>query len=366
MIESITLELRPRLQICNAFICLSKKVNTRKIEMKLSEESIRIITENNTVTFLIQFIKIIPNSLSTLNVTNNWICFRVQTKSDSILGSFKTQVITNLTFDFNSLKAFVKSIKLSNTDVYNVMCTCCKNILSEDMYIKRVLPIPDENYDSSEWFCCKHNHTSTAHNLVPLESDIFYGSHFFIIHTNLFNCNLKKDNGTVVCNRCLQYLGKIHTGSSIKLWSCSVDYNLSNNLEIKHATDPFNDFLVAITTTMTGIFGEEIVLQCFLGEETHSLILKPMDWHLNLMTEPKTKLQNTVTLQRVSVVKVLYKYERNRSISDSVYKSYCEVSFLVIKAGLEHLLMSTKRFPQPHRTTSDFYIGHVYLENLPN
>ncbi|KOC59308.1 E3 ubiquitin-protein ligase E3D [Habropoda laboriosa] len=371
MIESITLELRPRLQVCNAFIHLNKKVNSTRIEIKLSEESITITVENNTVNFLTKCVKLIPNSLSTLNILNNWICFRAQTKSDSIFGSFKTQIITSSTLSINSLnntsKNTPKNIELFNVDKCNIMCTCCKNILSKTMCIKRVLPIPDMYYDPSEWFCCKHNHDNSIQNLIPSESDIFYGQLFFIIHKSLFNHNLKIDEDVIVCNRCLQYLGKIHTNSSLKLWSCTVDYNLLNSSKIKNATDPFNDFLIAIKTSMTGMNGEEIVLQSFVGKDTHSLILKPMDWHLNLMTEPKIILHdNVITLQRVSVVKVLYKYETTKNMTDSVNKTYCEVSFLVIRTGLEHLLMSTKRFPQLHRAASDFYIGHICLEDPVN
>lgn len=365
MIESITLELRPRLQICNVFIHLKKKVNSTGATVKLSKESIKITIENNTKTFLTKFVKLIPDSLSTLNVTSNWICFRVQTISDPVFGSFKTQIITNPAFNVNSLNDSFKTTELFNTGKCRIMCACCENIVSKNMYIKRILPLPDMNYDSSEWFCCKHNHSNTMHNLIPSESEIFYGPLFFIIHSNLLNHNLKIDENVVICNRCLQYLGKILPDSSLKLWNCAVDYNLLSNSQSKTATDPFNDFLLAIKTSMIGMIGEEIILQCFIGKEIQSLILKPMDWHLNLMIEPKEMSDdNIVTLQRISVVKVLYKYETDKNIIDSVNKSYCEVSFSVIRAGLEHLLASTKRFPRLHRTVTDYYIGHICLENF--
>lgn len=365
MIKSITLELRPRLQICNVSIHLKKKVNSTGVTIKLSKESIKITIENNTKTFLTKFVKLIPDSLSTLDIKNNWICFRVQTISDPVFGSFKTQIITNSTFDVNSLNDSFKTIELFNTGKCHIMCASCKNILSKDMYIKRILPVPDMYYDSSEWFCCKHNYSNIMHNLIPSDSDIFYGPLFFIIHANLFNHNLKIDENIAICNRCLQYLGKILTDNSLKLWNCAVDYNLLSNSQSKTATDPFNDFLLAMKTSMTGMFGEEIILQCFIGKEIHSLILKPMNWHLNLMIEPKEMSDdNIVTLQRISVVKVLYKYETSKNIIDSVNKSYCEVSFSIIRAGLEYLLTSTKRFPRSHRTASGCYIGHICLENF--
>lgn len=367
MIESVTLELRPRLQICNAFIHLRERVNSTKVGIKLSEESIEVTIENKTIQFLTKFVKLIPNSLSALNILNNWICFRVQTKSSSVFGSSYTELITNSVPKINFVKDSVENTEQLNASNCYILCACCKTILSKEILVKRVLPIPDMNYDPSEWFCCKHNHQNITQSLIPSEFDIFYGPVSFIVHANLFNNSLKIDESTIICNRCLQYLGKVHTNSSFNLWSCCIDYNLLSSSKVKSATDPFNDFLIAIKTSMTGMFGEEIVLYSFVGKEVHCLILKPMDWHLNLMIESTTNSNSDIiTLQKVSIVKVLYKYETNKSIADSTNRMYCEVGFQVIQAGLQHLLLSTKRFPQFHRVASDYYIGHLYLEKPKN
>ena len=367
MIESITFELRPRLQICNAFIQLKKNVNSTNVGIKLLEETIEMTIENKTVKFLTKFVKLIPDSLSALNIVNDWICFRVQTKSNSVFGSSQTEVITNTASKINLVKDSSENAELLNTTDCNILCACCKTVLSQKILVKRVLPAPDMNYDPSEWFCCKHSCHDITQSLVPLESDIFYGPLFFVVRTNLFNNNLKTDGNNIICNRCLQCLGKVYTNSSLKLWSCSIDYNLLNNARIKSATDPFDDFLIAIKTSMTGMFGEEIILQSSVGKGIHYLILRPMDWHLNLMIESKTSsADNIISLQKAPIVKVLYKYETNKCIVDSANETYCEVSFLVIQAGLQHLLLSTKRFPQLHRVASDYYVGHIYLEKPAN
>lgn len=364
MIEYVTLELRPRLQTCNAFVRLSKEVNSTKIKIKLLEESIEVTIGNSMTTILTKFVKLIPTSLSSLSITNNWICFRAQTKSDSVFGSFKTEVISNSALNWNIVNPSVKSTELQNEDECSVMCSCCKNILTRKISVKRILPIPDMHYDPSDWFCCKHSQNSSMPSLSPLESDIFYGQFFFIIHTSSFNQNLKRNEDSIVCSRCLQYVGKVFTNNSMKLWSCAIDYNLLNRAKIQSATNPLSDFLIAIKTSMTGMMGEEIVLQSFIGKEIHCLILKPMDLHLNLMIESEPFTRNNVeTLQKVSVIKVLYKYETSKDITDSGNKTYCEVSFLVIRTGLEHLSRSTKRFPHIYRIASDFYIGYIYLEN---
>ncbi|XP_076641612.1 uncharacterized protein LOC143352744 [Halictus rubicundus] len=372
MIESITLELRPRLQICNAFIHLRMKVNSAIVGIKLLEESIEISIGNEILKLLVKSIKLIPNSLSALNIINNWICFRLQIKSRSVFGTLQVELVNNplpkINFPNDSISSCNSgTLELLNESCCSILCACCKINLSKEILVKRVLPMPDLNYDPSEWFCCQHNHDTITQNLMPSESDIFYGPFFIVVHTGVFNENSKIDGNDIICNRCLQYLGKVDKNNSLKLWSYSVDCSLSNNLKTKSATDPFTDFLIAIKTSMTGIFGEEIVLQSFVGKETHCLILKPMDWNLNLMIEPKTILTNNIiTLQKVSIVKVLYKYETNKNITDSTNKSYCEVGLSVIKIGLEHLVLSTKRFPQPHRVASDYYIGHIYLEKPIN
>ncbi|KZC11705.1 PREDICTED: uncharacterized protein LOC107189804 [Dufourea novaeangliae] len=368
MIESVTLELRPRLQICNAFIHLRTIVNSENVRVKLLEESIEISIGNEMLKLLVKSIKFIPNSLSALSVTNNWICFRIQIRSNSVFGSFQTELVNNSVPKINFPNDSVNKCTLENSELLNasdchILCTCCKTVLSKKILVKRVLPVPDMNYDPGEWFCCTHNHDDISQNLVPSESDIFYTALFFVVQSSLFNNNLKVDGNSIICNRCLQYLGKTDKNNLFKLWSYCIDYSSSNDVKLRSASDPFNDFLLAIKTSMTGMFGEEIILQSFVGKETHCLILKPMDWNLNLMIEPKQITNNnSITLQKVSIVKALYKYETKKSIIDSTNRSYCEVGPSVIKAGLEHLLLSTKRFPQLHRVASDYYIGHIYLE----
>lgn len=88
-----------------------------------------------------------------------------------------------------------------------------------------------------------------------------------------------------------------------------------------------------------------------------------MDWQLNLMVEPReADDDDVISLQNVSVVKVLYKYQTSETTSNDESTKHCEVGLPVIEAGLKYLLLSTKRFPQAYRVASDYYIGHVRLE----
>lgn len=361
IIKFITLELRPRLQTCNAFICLKEAVNLDAIKIKLLEENIILSIKGNDTNFHLKSVKLIPTSLSALSVTNDWISFHIQTRSEGRFGSFKAEIIANpgqsLPFSDDSFKAN-EPLKGSSC---NILCKCCQNVISQTINFQRVLPYPDLDY-MSDWFC--HSHGNPLPNIAPQENDLFYGTFFSIVHRSLFTKNLRIDRDVIICSRCLNHLGGPSTGDSYKLWNCCVNFVSLDNREIKAATDPLADFFLVIKSSLNGILGEELVLQFRAGKEAHYLFVKPINQQLTLMTEPNGVCNgDVISLGRISVMKVLYRYETdiNRVTMIHDNRKYCDVSLPVIEAGFKHLLSSTRRFPQMHRIAAGYYIGHVNL-----
>lgn len=150
------------------------------------------------------------------------------------------------------------------------------------------------------------------------------------------------------------------------MWNSAVDYQSSDFCVIQPATNPLNDFLVALQSSISGIFGEEIVLCHATKRESHYLFIKPMDWNLCLITESKNidYQADNLCLQKMSVVKVLYKYGTKQSdiMATTFNVKFCDVSLQMLEAGFKYLLSSTKRFPEAHRHASGYYIGHVQLK----
>ncbi|XP_072754938.1 uncharacterized protein [Anoplolepis gracilipes] len=371
--EFITLELRPRLQSCNAFIAVRKDLCLKNVRIKLLESNIILILKDCHIDLLLPSVKVIPTSLSMLSVINNWICFRLQTAPlESVFGSFSTEIVTDThtsaVQSSNSQQPFLDNIKLFETSECIMLCTCCKNVLSKSINFKRFLSLPDLEYDPDEWFCCKHS-SNVMTNLQLQEFDYLYGSCFSVLHKNIFENHVHIDNKTLTCNKCLLHIGTLHAYNLFKIWNCCVDYKpQSNALNIVNATDPLNDFLILIKESLSEILGEEIILQTSVGKQIHCLLIKPMDCKLNLITEPNHKVMNidTISLQQKCVAKVLYKYGTSK-ITNTNYSNikHLEVSLPIIEAGLNYLLSSTKRLPHVYRTVAiDYFLGYIVLQEL--
>ncbi|KYN15350.1 PREDICTED: E3 ubiquitin-protein ligase E3D-like [Trachymyrmex cornetzi] len=373
--ELITLELRPRLQSCNVFISMRKDLCLKNVQIKLLESTIVLIVEDCSISFSLPSVKVMPTSLSMLNIMNNWVCFRLQTAPlESAFGSFNTEVMTNLNklVQSNSThsQSIVNNIKLLfETSKCTILCTCCKNVISKLISLKRFLPLPDAEYDADEWFCCKHSCNSVSNSVQPQESDYLYGSCFSVLHKSIFASNVCTDNKTLSCNKCLLHIGTFHTYNLFKIWNCCVDYKPENNtLSITNATNPLSDFLILVKSSLSEILREEIILQTSVGKQTHRLLIKPMDCKLNLITEPDHVTvcdTDTISLQQKCAAKVLYKYEKNKEftvITNYLNVKYHDVGLPLIEAGLNYLLSSTKRLPHVYRTAAiDYFFGYIVL-----
>ncbi|XP_012215651.1 uncharacterized protein [Linepithema humile] len=368
--EFITLELRPRLQSCNIFIAMRKDLCLKNVQIKLLESSIVLILKDCSINFLLPSIKIIPISLSTLNIMNNWICFRLQTAPvESVFGSFSTEVVNSdmsVQLLSSSSSPILNNIKLLfKTSKCTMLCACCKNTISNSVSFKRFLPLPDIEYDQNEWFCCKHN-SDISHDVQPQKWDYLYGSCFSVLDKNIFDNNVHIDSKAMTCTKCLLHIGTFHTRDLFKIWNCCVDYKpQSDVLSTVNATNPLSDFLLLLKGLLGEILGEEIILQTSVNKQIHCLLIKPMDYKLNLITEPNHKLNSdtcTIVLKQMYVAKILYKYETSKIASNKLNATYHEVGLPIIEAGLKYLLSSTKRLPHAYRAAEDCFFGYIVLQ----
>lgn len=379
--EFLTLELRPLLQSCNAFIAMRKDLNLKDVQIKLSKNNIALVFKDYSINFSLPFIRIVPTSLSMLIIRDNWLCFRLQTAPlESVFGSFSTEVVTgsNKSLQLTSCsQPILEDIKLLfKASECVVSCACCKNIISRATAFKRILPLPDIQCSPDEWFCCKHNSDNIIKDIETQESDYLYGSYFALLCKSIFISSLHIDNKTLTCDKCFLHIGTLYSCNLFKIWNCCVDYKPQNEtLSTVNATDPLNDFLTFIKDSLSDILGEEIILQTSIGKQTHYLLIKPMDRALNLITEPSSNNYQTISdtdtsisLQQKCVAKVLYKYDTNEITSTNNYWNieYHEVSLPMIEAGLKHLLSSTKRLPHNYRNVADYFLGYIVLRENVN
>ena len=360
-LESITLELRPRLRSCIVFIFIGNK-NPLSTRVKITENSIILTLEDKSKNLVLPTVKLLPTSLSSLRVTNKWISFRVTTKPETIFGTFKTEIISEITRD-------VMTESLNKLDLppigseCSLRCKCCENVISNIINCKRVLPLPDRDCDPGEWFCCKNSKVDFLKLLRPQETDYFYGASFCLLHNSVMK-NLKEKDNIILCKRCLTILGTKEDSDSIKIWNCCVEQKIGEEEFKSKSQSPLDEFVLTIKDC-SDVMGEEILLEAQEGNNTHYILMKPMEWQLELLTESNLKWESeAIRLQKNQVIKVFYTYGENvKSVkNDYVHSKYYLIALPLMLAGIEHLISSTKRFPPAYRMVAQYYVGYVNVQ----
>lgn len=364
--ETITLELRPRLRSLSAYVLFTKNVEASAIKIKLLETAIELNVDEDSYTLPLSSIKLVPSSLSSLSVSNCWISFRIQIQSDSKYGTYKTEVLKTESKS-NSRLLSPDNLPPKDTNCI-ILCTCCKKNISNIASFKRILELPSSDCEPQEWFCHQHDGCSQKFSLDPKETDLFYSINFFLLHKNIRSNDLKFKNEIIYCSRCLSSLGtqSKKNSDSLKIWNCSIEFKIiSDNSIIKGTQDPLSDFLHVFKNTAEFVIGEQILLEAFDGNVIHYILLRTMESKLNCLigqkTDPVKKVSNVLGTKSSVVHKVLYKCGESKTSLNTLNFNckYCQVSILSILAGMNSLVGSTKHYPPAYRKAEDFYIGYL-------
>lgn len=236
-IDRVLIELRPRLQSANFFICFSRRfaeIKTTKID--LGSDRITISTENNDERYEIRlgdYFKLHTQTLSSLLIKNNYICFRINTNENK----FHSEVLE--INEYNACTDLKLECGLQAGKGYRIMCSNCGNPLKDEtVSFRRILELPSDHMDSNEWYCHQHPHgegktddthahaecssssTKAPHpnKFSPTEVDLFYGPFYALVdRKHLERVHLRAER-FLYCKRCLQFLGTMKRNGSAKLW----------------------------------------------------------------------------------------------------------------------------------------------------
>lgn len=254
-IDRVLIELRPRLQSANFFICFSRRfAEIKSTKIDLGSDRITISTENNDERYEIRlgdYFKLHTQTLSSLLIKNNYICFRINTNENK----FHSEVLE--INEYNACTDLKLECSLQTGTAYKITCSNCGNPLKEDVLaFKRILELPSDHMDSSEWYCHKHPHGDDAartdahsnangvqcsssstqaphiNKFSPSESDLFYGPFYALLYgKHLQRVHLRADR-FLYCKRCLQFLGTMKRNGSAKLWYECVRFQPQS--EVRH------------------------------------------------------------------------------------------------------------------------------------
>ncbi|XP_033223754.1 uncharacterized protein LOC117177270 [Belonocnema kinseyi] len=360
---SITLELRPRLRSCIVFIFIGNN-DPSSIGVKLRENSITITLERTSKSLILPSVKLLPTSLSSLRITNKWISFRVQTNPEAIFGTFRTEVISAIARSMETENAGRLDLPEIGSECL-LRCKCCENVITSIIKCNRVLPLPDRDCDPGEWFCCTNSKVDFSKLLRPQETDYFYGPSFCVLHNDVLK-NFKEKSNTILCKRCFTILGLKEDMDSVRIWNCCVERKVGEEEFKSRNQSPLDEFVLTIKDC-SDVMGEEILLEALEGNTTHYILMKPMEWQLDLLTESNSKWKgDLIRLQKARVIKVFYTYgESKKSVkNDYVHSKYYFIALPLMLAGIEHLIASTKRFPPAYRTVTQYCVGYVNVQSF--
>ncbi|XP_063236162.1 uncharacterized protein LOC134538675 [Bacillus rossius redtenbacheri] len=373
--------MRPRIRVCNVFV-VSKSNLTGKAHFKVSIKSHSICvswTANESEidqTFVLPDMRLIPKSLSGLQVRGNSLSFRVQTEPlTNTSGSFAAEIIPllrNLSFEQNA-SIYVPGI-VPNV-AHTLLCRCCGNKLSlTDITVKRVLPLPTDSTSQFEWFC--HNHGGSGSDDVcdvaasdVKKTDCLYGMYFVLLSTAWLQMEASE---VLSCARCFSWLGTCK-GSTAKLWRCTTTWGDDNAPQMA-----LGDFLAVIGEAVRGTMGMlcKIVLETKLSPiETQYILLWVIDKELQVLAyvndadqipQLSGGLETETVLAPKKTMKVLYSHHVSRddevkSWQNDVNVQGVDIAKQMFVEGLQYLAKVTNYLPAAHRMSGGFYVCHLGL-----
>lgn len=414
-VQNVLIEHWPRLQCANFFILFTKVfADVSGVRVCLKPTYIAIDIENGkTISIELDSIdlQIQVNSLSLLIVKHNLISFRANTNSNGI---FQRELlnIPKLPIIPNTLVKLPITIEPNHN--FYIVCNNCVGPLTDALNFRRVLELPSENMDLSEWYCHKpmtnaegggvdgvdddasdhsHHHQHAHDNesdspkkfnynkFHPRQDDLLYGNFFALFHMDNFkNMRIDEQTKLIHCHRCLQHIGEILRRPSVKIWNCNVkirrlasdctesygplfngDTIYENFLFIlKKILIDFEMVVAAATQTQRIIFEA----QSFDGT-TRFLFIHIMSKNQNLFKMAHIE-EDTIRLTSSNGMKVLFRCESNenqallRFWQNDVNVINSQISIEMFECVLDKLHEHSKFVPETFRENNGFYLSYIF------
>lgn len=375
-ISEIVIEVRPRLQCANFFIQFSQHFASQdavNLNVRSNAFTIKIDDRHYSID-LKNFINLNTRTLSQLVIKRNYVSFRINTNEHSFQNtpSPPRHPPPHDEVNANTKTQFKLSPALNFNEESDIRCSNCDNIFLQKQSFDRVLELPSDNLDFSDWFCHKPHDMKTPQDVFsPKCNEIFYGTFYFLVNFNQFQSTRTKGK-LIYCRRCLQFMGELQNNSknSIKLWNDTVTFTnqsfFSNN-PIQNFTFILKKLQHDFTMDLPGfpqLF--KVIFEATLPSgRQHFLLLQVMDHNLDIlrMKHDSTNLE----LEKSKAIKLLYKLEQDREnplvsfwLGNTNINSM-QISPKMFNAAAEYLNKMSQLIPECYRTSQGFVLSYLDL-----
>lgn len=401
-ISNIIIEKRPRLQCANFFITFTQNfVQQEAVKLNVTPDRLMITFDGRE--FLVNLsthFKLHTKTLSQLIIKKNYVSFRINTNMENfsleLLHVEKEVGVNN--------NAFILKYNVEVDTPYKIKCSNCTNVLTEEVNFGRILELPSENMDMSEWFCHKHqNHTEetcvensdetffdetieekfNSNKFKPRTNDIFYGSYFGLFNMKLFK-SVRTKGRLTYCKRCFQFLGELTNlkyKDSIKIWNDTVTFEtMASPTDTIYLFD--NDSLLKNFTFILcklqhdfsfELFGFpqlfKVIFEATLSDgKKNFLLFQVMDHNLEMLRMSKSTNPTTssnIVLEKCKTVKLLFKFEDDEEqplvkfwLSNTNVSSI-QISPQMFLTVFEYLTKMSSLIPECYRTSYGFVLSYL-------
>lgn len=401
-VSEVLIEHWPRLQCVNIFIQFTQQfIDAGSVHINLTKREIRVDGDANVTINVRDHFTLNTHSLSLLIIKSNYISFRLNTNNNEGFDEeFLHNDLVRPASTVNSRLSLAPSIFAKNE--VTIMCSTCTAPLLQNICFQRILELPSDNLDSSEWFCHKHDHkTHTDHELPSLDQekfnsakvtarpqDLLYGEFFFLLNSKEVNNTLARHD-RVHCKRCLSHLGELQVRTeSIKFWNENIKFKKShekavathlfeesiydNFLFIVHRIIRDFDFILSagVVPTIKMLFESRPVST---GDNNiRYLLLQVMNKNVEMYRQKMRETADDITLRKMSSIKILYRHEKAvvvASVPQTALISFwladatvthTQISIHMMEAVIERLRIHSLLVPECYRSNCGFTLSYLF------
>lgn len=383
-IENILIEHFSRLKCANFFILFNKNfddVSSVRVHLRPTEIFVHFDSDRDSTIDLTNLaVRIQINSLSLLIVKDNLISFRI-----NIASSFREEILSvNNAVETGSMKRLSLNVR-PDTD-FTVICDNCSGPLSQTVHFRRILELPSEHMDSSDWFCHKHDITTSTNGhpenfnltqLKPAENDLLYGNFLALFpRSHIINIQINSQHKMVHCRRCLNHIGEAVNDFALKFWNGNIKItrNEDNRAPERLFSDSdslFRNFLVVVDRLsydyqMLGRQTMKLLFESCSSKGTTFLFIQTMARNLEIyQMDNHSGNDKRATMTRVDGIKCLFLCEEN---SDPMLVQFwqkdvnvicAQISVGMLDATVEHLHRLSKYVPEQFRMNNGFCLSYL-------
>lgn len=385
-IKSFVIETRSRIKSGNCFICFNSSLDQHQTKVSLKAAEIIVQVDDDILKIETKnFFDINIKSFHSLLVKDNFMSFRFISACEK---QFDAEVL-KVSCPSTKFQRIKLSVDSNEEELVAIACSNCDSSLTVDkeVTLKRILELPSNNLDISDWFCHRHgdeklfddsqNKEETVsscfdektNKFQPKVNDLFHGPFCLLMNSQVFDkSRFRQKRRLIHCKRCLQLIGESNA-TITKFWCESVKFNGKPFYDVASPIDLIRLVIKNHLACDGLMFLAPIVRIIFeasnpTDDKKVNLLIQVMDKNLQLL---RLNLKNSQLEEKTSIKVMYLKLNEDNADDERALKYWqkdinittFELSFKLLHMLCEHLKAQSELIPEAYRTNNSFQLSYI-------